>query len=93
MRLVGCALVGLVAAGCSARPASAPRSLEAESAIAETHRARCGACHVHVEPGERTRAELELALARHRKRVRLTDSEWAALTDYLAAPTQTSKIP
>ena len=93
MKLAVCALLGLLAAACAARPASAPRSLEPASEVAETHRARCGACHVHVEPGERSRAELDLALARHRKRVRLTETEWAALVDYLAAAPQTSKIP
>jgi len=53
--------------------------------IAVVHRARCGACHVRVEPGTRTRTVMTHALLRHRKRVHLTDSQWAALLDYLAA--------
>ena len=39
-----------------------------------------------VEPGERTRAELEAALSRHHKRVHLTEEQWGEMVDYLAAP-------
>ncbi len=52
--------------------------------IARVHRARCGSCHVRVEPGERTRVQLEAALARHRKRVHLSEGDWALMVDYLA---------
>jgi hypothetical protein len=58
----------------------------ASSAIADTHRARCGACHKRVEPGERSRAEFETALSRHRKRVHLSEEQWAELVDYLGGP-------
>lgn len=54
--------------------------------IADIHRAKCGACHRRVEPGARTRRELEVALGRHRARVVLADSDWAALLDYLGGP-------
>jgi hypothetical protein len=53
--------------------------------IARVHQSRCGACHTPVEPGQRSRAELASALARHGKRVRLTQGEWAQMIDYLAA--------
>ena len=52
--------------------------------IDELHRARCGKCHVRVEPGGRTRDALNVALSRHRNRVHLTEAEWGALIDYLA---------
>jgi hypothetical protein len=39
---------------------------------------------VRVEPGERTRAQLEAALTRHRKRVQLSEGDWALMVDYLA---------
>jgi hypothetical protein len=55
-----------------------------EPAIAAVHRARCGACHVRVEPGTRTRDALTVALGRHRTRVHLSDAQWAALIEYLA---------
>ncbi len=54
--------------------------------VARVHRARCGGCHVRVEPGERTRPELEAALSRHHKRVRLSDEDWGKMIDYLARP-------
>jgi hypothetical protein len=68
--------------GANAPEGSGPR-------IAETHRAKCGNCHVRVEPGTRSREVLEAALSRHRKRVHLTEAEWAELLEYLAStPTQ-----
>jgi hypothetical protein len=76
--------VGEIACGgASGSPgsASAPRS-----EIARIHRAKCGSCHVRVEPGERTRAELEAAFPRHHKRARLTEEQWSEMVDYLAAP-------
>jgi len=52
--------------------------------IAELWRARCGQCHVRVEPKTRERAALRPALERHRKRARLNDSDIDELVDYLA---------
>ena len=52
--------------------------------IADVHRAKCGACHDRVEPGMRSREELERALAKHRTRVKLTEAEWGAMIDYLS---------
>jgi hypothetical protein len=45
---------------------------------------RCGRCHRRIQPGSESRRELERALARHKKRVRLTESEWRALITFLA---------
>jgi hypothetical protein len=53
--------------------------------VAHVHRARCGSCHVRVEPGERTRAQLEAAFTRHRARVHLTEAQWGQMIDYLAS--------
>jgi hypothetical protein len=60
------------------------------SAIARIHRSRCGACHLRVEPGTRSRATLEAALARHVDRVHLDKSDWSAMLDYLAPPDTTA---
>lgn len=51
--------------------------------VAEIHHTACGNCHTRVEPGERTRPYLEKALARHRTRVKMSESDWALLVDYL----------
>jgi hypothetical protein len=71
-----------VAAACttSARPV-VPAS---ETRIAQIHRSKCSSCHRLVEPATRTRAEIERALERHDKRVRLSHDDWRALVDYLA---------
>lgn len=58
----------------------------AESAIATIHTSKCGACHTPPDPRTRTRAYVEEALSRHRKRVRLSSEEWAEMTNYLAIP-------
>ncbi len=42
------------------------------------------------EPQSRTRSEVVSARMRHRNRVRLTDEEWDAMTDYLATPDGTA---
>jgi hypothetical protein len=68
----------------------APNAPAAKSEIARIHRAKCGSCHVRVEPGERTRAELEEAFTRHRKRARLSEEQWAQMVDYLAAAADAS---
>ncbi len=52
--------------------------------VAEIHHASCGGCHTRVEPGQRTRDKLEKALAKHHKRVKMTDAQWAQLIDYLS---------
>ena len=53
--------------------------------VAEIHRASCGACHVRVEPGQRTRAQFERALGKnHHDRVRMRDEQWPLLIDYLS---------
>jgi hypothetical protein len=77
------------ACGSAPRADSGASATSATSAhadgVARVHRTKCGACHVRVEPGERTRAELESALARHRPRVRMSEDEWGRMVDYLAA--------
>jgi len=54
------------------------------AAIAELHHAACGNCHVRVEPGQRTRAQFEAAMARHHDRVKLDAAQWSLLVDYLS---------
>jgi hypothetical protein len=73
--------------GCAPASAQATAPVpEGQREIAETHKARCGNCHVRVEPGTRTRAQLEAAFARHRARVHLSEADWGWMVDYLAAP-------
>jgi hypothetical protein len=80
-------LVVCVAAGSACAPpvstADVPPPLQH---IAEVHKAKCGNCHVRVEPGSRSRGELEEAFPRHRTRVHLTDDEWSQMVEYLARP-------
>jgi len=86
-------LVALTACGASrtapTKVASADhgRSSDAEDLrdVRAIHRSRCGNCHVRVEPGTRTRAQLDAAFTRHHKRVRMNDREWSGMVDYLAA--------
>jgi hypothetical protein len=78
-------LFPLGCAGSAPAPSNEATSEPAPSEIARVHHARCGACHQRVESGQRSRAELEAALSRHHKRVHLTDEQWAAMIDYLAA--------
>lgn len=76
----------VVLAGCSgatSSPASSAGSPDAPP-IARVHRSKCGACHAPVEPGTRSRADIEAALRRHRNRVHLTERQWADLVEYLA---------
>ena len=61
-----------------------PLRPHASPAIAELWRARCGQCHVRVEPGTRDRAVLGPALERHKKRARLSESDVGELVDFLA---------
>src|SRR5215472_5434090 len=84
-------IVGAAAlAGCSTESPGPAKTPTGSSEIARIHRARCGACHVRVEPGQRSRHVLDSALSRHHKRVHLSDEEWGALVNYLAADTLTS---
>ena len=52
--------------------------------VAKIHHSSCGGCHLRVEPGERTREQLEKALARHHSRVKMSDEDWSLLVDYLS---------
>jgi hypothetical protein len=67
--------------GCGAK-ASDPRA--AEPPIVAVWRARCGACHVPIQPGERTAPALRAAAKRHEKRVRLAAAQWDELIAWLA---------
>ena len=69
---------------CGAPDASTSPAASPEPAIAAAHRARCGGCHVRVDPGARSRDALTVALLRHRARVHLTEAQWTAMVDYLA---------
>jgi hypothetical protein len=76
---------------CATEPrADGPSDVEHAAYI---HRARCGSCHRPVEPGTRSREELVIALGRHKKRVRLSDAEWASMVDYLAGSAPDDAAP
>lgn len=75
-------------AACGASDASTAPAARPEPAIATVHRGRCGACHVRVDPGARTRDALTVALLRHRTRMHLSEAQWTALVDYLAVDTR-----
>ena len=88
-RCVGAVLMMLLpsAFGCggsTSASTTAPASGRT-SEIAWIHRTRCGNCHVRVETGTRTRAELEDAFTRHRKRVVMRPEQWTEMVDYLAS--------
>jgi hypothetical protein len=95
-RTVALVVLGVLTGGCAEEPPPAaavpgpspvappPVAAASPPPIAAVHRARCGQCHVRVEPGTRTRDALVTALARHRNRVHLAEEQWAALIDYLA---------
>lgn len=70
-----------------APPAASSQPVDARP-IADIWRARCGNCHERIQPGEHTREFLVDALARHqkKKRVRLSDEQWQAMTTFLAIP-------
>ena len=74
----------LVLAGCAEKSAE-KSSTTAKPEIAEAWQARCGNCHVRVEPHSRTHAQLRAAFERHQSRTRLTKEEWKALEDWLAS--------
>lgn len=79
---LGLAAAAAIAAVAACTPARSPSP---QSAAEHTWRSKCGTCHVPVEPGTRTEAQLRTALARHRKRVRLTEPQWEELIAFLAA--------
>jgi len=87
MRTKGLVLAGLclLAVACASAPPE-PKVPPEMAGIAEIHRVRCAHCHVLVKPGARTRAALEIAFVRHRKRVHMLEPDWALMVDYLAAP-------
>jgi cytochrome c5 len=76
-------LVTLAAATACSPAVDHPRA--PAPAIAEVHKHQCNRCHTLPQPGQHPRSFVEQALARHHKRVHLTDDEWAQLIDYLAA--------
>ncbi len=82
-RLLGSGALVLVV-GCTNAPPVTPEGGPHAQAAA-TWKKRCGACHVPVQPGLRTREVLLVALQRHRTRVRLEEREWAELVAFLAA--------
>jgi len=91
------AAAGLVACGDAATPRRTATSESARNArsprdVTAIHRSRCGSCHVRVEPGARTHAQLDDALARHHKRVAMSDAEWSNMIDYLAAAPPTRLV-
>jgi hypothetical protein len=62
-----------------------PAPASPDRPIARVYRSRCGTCHVRVEPGERSRAQLEEAFVAHRRRLHLSEEDWTRMVDYLAA--------
>jgi cytochrome c5 len=73
-----------------AASASTPEPPENASTadIRDVWRARCGNCHTRVEPGSRTHEAIVAAMERHHKRVRLSDSQWSKMVDFLAPAPQ-----
>ena len=85
LHLVVLALAATLSACAGASgPAPIASSSENPSGAASVWKSKCGACHVPVEPGSRQRSELETALQRHRKRVRLSEDQWSGLVDFLS---------
>jgi hypothetical protein len=83
---VACLALGPTLAACVSATPPGGTTEPAERAIASVHLAKCGACHAPPDPKTRSREYLEDVFSRHKKRVRLTSDEWAAMTDYLAMP-------
>jgi hypothetical protein len=82
---LACLALGPALAACAAGTPGGSTA-PGESPIAALHTSKCGACHAPPDPRTRSRGYLEDALSRHRRRVRLTSDEWAAMIDYLAMP-------
>jgi hypothetical protein len=89
--LPACVALAVQTLGACAHAMQTPDVPERQRHVADVHRAKCGSCHVRVEPGTRTQAELETALARHRKRVHLTEEEWTQMIEYLSQPPQSPR--
>lgn len=84
---MGRARWGVIAAACvglwgCGGPAGAPQA--EQPPIVAVWRTRCGACHVKIQPGERTAPVLRAAEKRHEKRVRLSAAQWDELIAWLA---------
>jgi hypothetical protein len=87
MSWCGLAFGAILGSGCAGRSTAREDAVPpSEPAIASVYRSRCGACHVPIVPGENSRAYLEKAFDRHRKRVHLSEDQWSAMVDYLAKP-------
>ncbi len=85
-KAIWCGLLPTLTA-CAAAPAPGEWATPTErDAIATMHVSKCGSCHAPPVPKTRTRQHIEDAFSRHKKRVRLTDEEWAMMVDYLAMP-------
>jgi hypothetical protein len=84
--LRGALLLAMALLGACGPGLPAPDVPEGQKHVAEVHKAKCGNCHVRVEPGTHTHADLEVVFVRHRKRVHLTEDEWSQMVDYLAQP-------
>jgi hypothetical protein len=86
--LLAAASAAAFLAGCTCAPSPHTGNAPAgrDQAIASMHVSKCGACHTLPYPQTRTRRHLEEAFTRHKRRVHLTDEEWAAMLDYLAMP-------
>lgn len=65
----------LLLVGCGAASPRETVEPPPATAAAEVWSARCGACHVPVQPGARSRDALRTALERHRDRVRLDEQQ------------------
>lgn len=52
--------------------------------ISQIHASKCGSCHVPVQPGTRSRDQIEAAMGRHGRRLKLTQAQWTAMVEYLA---------
>ena len=81
----GVAMIAILPA-CASSPRAPSESSGDAPPIAKVHRAKCANCHEPPEPGIRPRADLDAAVARHRSRLKLSPTEWAAMVDFLAAP-------
>lgn len=98
---------GIAVGGCSVGSAAvdAPHAPSTDNdpavsaaSIATVHRRKCGNCHTRVEPGALPRATIEAAMARHRRRAKLTDGQWAELIEFLSRggpsePRHTASVP
>ena len=80
------AMAALFLAACGDADSPGARGAESEPPIARVHRSRCGGCHERHEPGEFTPEVFRAALTRHHDRLRLTETQWAEMLDYLSAP-------